>query len=182
MKKYAAVAGALAVGAISGSAHGQLKYEGFWFNDTFGSTGFARMDLVVTVTTVTMSMDLDGFVFGLQDPDPLVLNGTVDAALNVTFPDIVDPFYGTVGGTIDSAGNVDIDMLNAGAGTFARVELSGSATLLETRMRYDIFPTGNEPSAPINGRIELDFVPAPSSFSAVGVMGLLCGVRRRRVN
>lgn len=53
------------------------QYEGSWFNDTFSSTGAARIRIEVAGDTGTLGVDLDGPVFGGLDPPEVTFTGTV---------------------------------------------------------------------------------------------------------
>jgi hypothetical protein len=69
-------------------------WEGTWKNTTFGSEG----PITITGTvyqdgTVTMEVDVGGFVFGLIDPDPQTYTGTYDAN-GVLFSILDDPIFG----------------------------------------------------------------------------------------
>jgi hypothetical protein len=48
-------------------------YAGDWFNTTFGSTGTATAEVTLDGTTVTVTMELGGNVFGVGTTDPVVL-------------------------------------------------------------------------------------------------------------
>jgi hypothetical protein len=48
-------------------------YGGDWFNTTFGSTGTATAEVTLDGTTVTVTMELGGNVFGVGTTDPVVL-------------------------------------------------------------------------------------------------------------
>jgi hypothetical protein len=49
-------------------------YTGTWKNSTFGSTGALKLNLTITKTNITGSLDLDGPVFGAGDPPPIPFN------------------------------------------------------------------------------------------------------------
>ena len=86
-----------AVAGIAGS------YEGEWRNTTFGSTGPIEITLTVEDDgTVTVEMDLGGFVFGESDPDPesMVFNIS-DTTEGATVESVV---FGTMTLSIAGAG------------------------------------------------------------------------------
>lgn len=80
------------------------NYVGQWDNTTFGSTGSITIDVVSTPSTVTMTVDLGGFVFGLADPPPITLPFTISgnqATLNI----VGDPLLGDLSVTIGDDGS-----------------------------------------------------------------------------
>jgi len=71
------------------------EYTGDWTNTTFGSTGPMTTSIDITDDgTVTLAMDLGGFVFGESDPDPEVLVfGVLEVVQGV---DIESAVFGTM--------------------------------------------------------------------------------------
>jgi hypothetical protein len=48
------------------------EWEGTWVNNTFSSTGAASLLIEVNPSGLaTLTLDLDGFIFGMLDPDPV---------------------------------------------------------------------------------------------------------------
>lgn len=90
-------------------------YEGSWNNTTFMSTGPLTIELTIQGDKVKGSFDLDGFVFGAVDPDPIKFNTTLDSQGKGTFTK-VDPKLGKVVVTFDDKGNLDIVITNIPAG------------------------------------------------------------------
>ena len=81
------------------------EYEGEWNNTTFGSSG-AMFVSVLEVNTeagfILIETDLDGNVFGAADPDPFVIEISIDGDnLHVGFSE----FMGASTFEIDEAGN-----------------------------------------------------------------------------
>ncbi len=175
----------IAIGAIAGSsaaAGAQLNlgtFEGQWDNLTFDSTGAASM-LVESLggADISITIDLDGNVFGGEDPDPFVITGTVGGAGFVADP-FNDPEFGTMSGGVDLAGNVAIDLANAGGGFFSLVTLRGVAAGDSIDIDYEIFtPASGDPFAV--GELNLDrVIPSPGGLTLFGIGGFLITRRKR---
>ncbi len=71
------------------------EYTGDWTNTTFGSTGPMTASIDISDDgTVTLAMDLGGFVFGESDPDPEVLVfGVLEVVQGV---DVESAVFGTM--------------------------------------------------------------------------------------
>jgi hypothetical protein len=131
-------------------------------NETFvGSTGPATLDVTVSGTGITFSLDLGGFVFGVGDPPPIVATGTANPDGTITLDGVAgNAVYGDVSGDSETDGSFGIDLMDASNGNFALVEIRGTWTPTELRSRYDIYPSVGGPVF-ATGRFELDFVPPP---------------------
>ena len=171
-----------AIAATSAVASAQLdlgQFEGQWDNNTFGSTGAASM-LVESLggADVSLTIDLDGFVFGGDDPDPFTITGTVGATGFVADP-FMNPGFGTFSGGVDENGVVAIDLIDAAEGAFSLVTLRGTAIGDSVQLDYEIF-TPNSPTAPFAiGEINMRLVPAPGSIALFGIGGLIISRRKR---
>ena len=175
----------MVIGAIAGCsavAGAQLNlgtFEGQWDNTTFGSTGAAFM-LVESLggADLSITVDLDGFVFGMGDPDPFTITGTVGAGGFVADP-FGDPLFGTMSGGVDLAGNVAIDLAGAGAGAFDLVTLRGTAAGDLVHIEYEIFEfVGAGPFAV--GVLHLDrVIPTPGTLALLGIGGVVMTRRKR---
>ncbi len=161
----AAVAMAAAGSAVMGADQTQ-RWEGSWFNDTFGSSGPATVDVTICGTTLTFTLDLGGFVFGASDPAPVTTTGMLNGDGSFDFGMTTNhPVYGTASGGVDAAGNVTLDLMNASG--FGLIEIRGTWTPTEFRTRYDIFFTPGG-SVFATGTLEMDFVPGPCPCDADG--------------
>jgi len=79
-------------------------YTGQWDNLTFSSSGSLVIDVVSTPSTVTMTVDLGGFVFGLADPPPITLPLTISGN-QATFNIVGDPLIGDLSVTVGDDGS-----------------------------------------------------------------------------
>ena len=72
------------------------RWEGTWSNETFSNSGEVVVEVEVNDDgTVRAVGDLDGYVFGISDPEPRELLGTYSTA-GVTFALNSDSFFGDV--------------------------------------------------------------------------------------
>jgi len=164
--------------AIAGAQLNLGNFEGQWDNWTFGSSGAASMmveslggaDLMITV-------DLDGNVFGGSDPDPFVITGTVGVTGFVADP-FADPLFGTMSGGVDLAGNVAIDLADAG-GFFELVTLRGTAVGDVVHIDYEIFEfIGAGPFA--IGTLHMErVIPSPGGMTLFAIGGFMVTRRKR---
>ena len=152
-------------------------YVGSWFNITFSSTGAATITFVSVGNDVTWTTDMDGFVFGLMDPGPVVLNGTVVAGEIVINQTVAS--YGNVAGTIDlNSGvvNVIVNMV-PGRPEFADITVTGTIVAgASFDLEYSIDVLGG----PFTGTLNLaqggTAVPSLSHWGQIGlVLSLIAG-------
>lgn len=170
------------VSMIGAAAQAQLNlgsFEGQWDNTTFGSSGGAFL-LVESLggADVSLTIDLDGFVFGQGDPDPFVITGTVGPTGFEVDP-FDSPTFGEMTGGVDEFGVVAIDLTDAADGAFSLVTLRGTAVGDSVELDYSIF-TPNDPTAPFAvGEINMYRVPAPGGLVLCGFGGVLVARRKR---
>ncbi|QNN20841.1 hypothetical protein HED60_00675 [Planctomycetales bacterium ZRK34] len=155
-------------------------YVGGWHNITFGSTGDASANVQITgPTAVTVSLDLDGNVFGGSDPTPLVLMGAIQMDGSVLFDDVMGhPTYGDVSGaSISPTGDVSAIGVNVPAVFIDTFELGGGFTTEEhADLTYIVTFTDTSTA---NGTITLDRVPEPAALAVLSVGAALLPTRRR---
>ncbi len=85
------------------------EWEGMWINNTFGSSGAASLIIEVDPSGVaTLTLDLDGFVFGMFDPDPLVYTANFGGA-RIDFDVSGDPVFGDFLATGLADGTISIE-------------------------------------------------------------------------
>ncbi len=83
-------------------------WRGEWRNLTFGSSGGIHATVNAEEDgTLTFTVDLDGFVFGALDPDPISYSGNFDAE-GVVFNIPGDPLFGDLSITVTEDGEVAI--------------------------------------------------------------------------
>ncbi len=175
----------IAIGAIAGCsavAGAQLNlgdFEGQWDNFTFGSSGAASM-LIESLggADISITIDLDGNVFGQADPPAFVITGSVGATGFVADP-FADPGFGTMSGGVDLAGNIAIDLADAAGGFFPLITLRGIAFGDSVDIDYEIFDQIGAPAFAV-GELNMDrVVPTPGGLALFGIGGFLV-VRRKR--
>lgn len=180
MRTQIAIGAIAGISAIAGAQTLNIgTFEGDWNNTTFGSTGASSMlvedlgggDFAITI-------DLDGFVFGGPDPDPIFLAGSVVGDVFTVTP-FSDPTFGDVSGGIDALGAASFDMVGAGGGAFSLVTLRGTAVGDVIDLDYEIFtPAAGIPFAV--GTVHMDrIVPSPGGMALFGIGGLMVTRRKR---
>ena len=165
--------------AVAGAQLNLGTFEGQWDNHTFGSSGGATM-LVESLggADISLTVDLNGFVFGGDDPDPFVITGTLGAT-GFTPDPFMNPAFGTMSGGVDEFGNVSIDLADAANGDFSLVTLRGIAAGDTVELDYEIF-LANGPTAPFAvGELNMYWVPSPGGMTLFGIGGALV-LRRKR--
>jgi hypothetical protein len=85
------------------------EWEGMWINNTFGSSGAASLIIEVDPSGIaTLTLDLDGFVFGMWDPDPLTYTANFGGG-RIDFDVSGDPVFGDFLATGLADGTVSIE-------------------------------------------------------------------------
>jgi hypothetical protein len=178
MHTYFAIGAIAGITAVAGAQLNLGLYEGGWENTTFGSSGGASMLIEhLGGADIQITVDLDGFVFGGEDPDPFVITGTVGPTGFVADA-FDDPEFGTMSGGVDENGVVAIDLANAAQGFFSLVTLRGTAIDDSINLDYEIFtPASGDPFAV--GVLNLDRVPSPGGVALFGIGGLMITRRKR---
>ncbi len=167
-------------------------YVGDWTNTTFGSTGSAVFDVVLTATTYSVSADLGGSVFGLGDPPALLLSGALEGDGSAVLSAVGDPAFGTVAGTVSNTGVIAaaFSALPPPAGfVVASVTVTGTFTALLIDLDYTVLFAGGDPGGVEGtdfalGTVSATVVPVPPSLVLMlsGFMPLAAAwaMRRRR--
>lgn len=152
-----------------------VDYEGQWHNLTFNSTGAARATVTKTLPAVSVSLDLDGNVFGGLNPAPLVLSGIASPDGSVAFTPINGhATYGDVTASTSTLGVLTAACANV-PGQVSTVLLTGTTSPALIDLTYDItFDTG---STGANGTVLMRAIPEPTSIAALTT---ILWVRRRR--
>ncbi|MEJ2550127.1 MAG: hypothetical protein P8Z41_07635 [Anaerolineales bacterium] len=120
------------------------SWSGEWHNITFGSSGAVSATVSADEEgTLTISLDLDGSVFGASDPDPVIYSGNFDAEGAVfTIPG--DPLFGDLTITITEYGEVVIVGESVPDERIDKVSAVGTVTPEEISLEYIVaFTTGD---------------------------------------
>jgi hypothetical protein len=135
--------------AFSGILYAQFDptdFEGFWrgtwFNNTFMSTDSAFLSVTIDqgASALEAVLDLDGNVFGGNDPDPVTLFGTYD---NNGFSAMGNSStYGDIFLSGDAAGNITGRMPNVPNPAIDSTTLSGTYTETNIDLTYIVYFTG----------------------------------------
>lgn len=102
-----------------------VVYEGTWKNNTFDTSGPLRIEVDQTATSTTITIDLDGPVFGQGDPPPFSFDVPIDEDGEGEFS-VSGTQIGDVRGSIEGDGEVDIDITNIPGGFLSDVEMDGT--------------------------------------------------------
>ncbi|MEQ9453656.1 MAG: PEP-CTERM sorting domain-containing protein [Phycisphaeraceae bacterium] len=155
-------------------------YDGDWFNTTFSSTG--NMDFTFTSdgSSVTVSIQLGGFVFGFPAPAaPLVYSFPINGGTGeIDFATVGDPLLGDITGSADSSGNVSLFATNfavtSPAFGFDSFSISGTASDGVIDFDYTIEASGTVFAV---GEINAVQIPEPASVALLS-LGMLALTRR----
>ncbi len=119
-------------------------WSGEWRNTTFGSSGAVSATVSADEDgTMTFSVDLDGFVFGALDPDPVTYSGNFDAE-GAVFNIPGDPLLGDLTITVTADGEVVIVGESVPDERIDKVSAVGTVTPEEISLEYIVtFTTGD---------------------------------------
>lgn len=183
------LAAALCLPAVAGTivpTAGVLT--GTWENTTFSSAGSLSFGFEVVGSDFTVTLDLDGNVFGGADPGPLVLTGMfTDAAGNGTFAAAGHPTYGDVSGTLGTFTQVEMLMQVNRNGILDTV-IEGALTPAGAPTEFDgTYRVNFTEAGSLGGGAEgedfalgtLSAVPEPA-VGLLAALGLSGWLRRRR--
>ncbi|MFM9997170.1 MAG: integrin alpha [Phycisphaerales bacterium] len=102
-------------------------YAGTWTNTTFSSSGAIRADGVIVASTLTMTIDADGGVFGLPDPPPFTLSGPITAG-GWSAALTGHAVFGDLSVSVNAAGQVTINGSNPPSGFITTYTATGTFT------------------------------------------------------
>ncbi len=129
-------------------------WRGTWYNITFSSTDSAFLDINVDEVnnTLSMTLDLDGNVFGGSDPDPVTMTGNYDEnGFSITGN---SPTYGDMYFTGDAAGFINGRLPNVPNPAIDSTTMNGTYTINNIVLYYLVYFTGGGGTA--NGIISLE--------------------------
>jgi len=113
------------------------NWDGAWYNHTFGSTGAATLQVTYSAAsqTLTVTVDMDGSVFGGSDPPPETITTTLTGAGFTVTRDSV--YFGDIAITIDTNGVVTGELSDPGAG-IETVKIEGAVTATQIMIKYTV--------------------------------------------
>lgn len=169
-----------------------ITLAGMWNNTTFASSG--DLDFIYDVTpagAITITLDVDGPVFGGSDPAPLIMTGTVTnpgtgaAVFGTTSTHAI---FGDVSGTVTAFTAVHMDMINIPDVGIADATIDGTLAPAATptsfdgtyRVNFTTMPQGPPEEGQDFAIGTLTAVPEPASASLFGLSSLVLLMRRRR--
>lgn len=112
------------------------NWSGSWTNHTFGSTGDARMTIDVSPDgTASLTLDLDGLVFGLVDPEAATYPGSYTEG-GAVFIVSDDPVFGELSIVVDPGGNVLVSAPDVPSSNILSLSATGSLTTEALHLDY----------------------------------------------
>jgi hypothetical protein len=115
-------------------------WGGAWNNLTFLTTGGLSFDIDIDLATgnVTIIVDIDGNAFGLPDPDPVTITGTIDENGDITIDENTE--LGDADITLSQDGTFTATLTNA----LGEVQITGSYSPVHVAFTYTIVAGGEE--------------------------------------
>jgi hypothetical protein len=114
------------------------EWRGMWINNTFASTGAARLLIEVDPSGMaTLTFDLDGYVFGLFDPDPITYTANFGGG-RIDFDVSDDPVFGDflASGLADGTVSIEAELIPVEG--IATLFAEGTFTPLEIHLTYTV--------------------------------------------
>jgi hypothetical protein len=116
-------------------------WTGTWINNASQNkgTGIMTIALDTVAQSMTFTVDLDGLVFGIQNPQPLTFSGpytTTGISLNVPTP------IGTLTATIAQGGQITGNVVAAPLLPITRIDFTGTATPTTVTINFTLTLTG----------------------------------------
>ena len=154
-----------------------VTYAGSWTNTTFGSTGSVKIDVVTVGPDVTVTADMGGFVFGIGDPPPVTVFGTIAGGAQ-TFSLVGDPTFGDVSAAIDVLGNLTAMLTNVPHPGISQVTATGTADANTIHVDYTVTFTPAYGGGTAVGTMDAA-VPEPATVVLLSLGAAALAIRRR---
>lgn len=154
------------------------RYEGYWQNQTFNTSGDASFDVAISGSTITVTIDLDGSVFGGTDPDPFILPGTISGD-DISFSLTNDPLFGDLTASINAAGDVNANAVFDQPFFLSSAEMSGTVNVNADYLNLSYVLNVSGSSDQYFGFVNATLVPEPAG-AALLLAGALSLIAQRR--
>ena len=132
------------------------EWQGMWINNTFSSSGAASLIIEVAPSGVaTLTLDLDGFIFGMLDPDPITYTAQFGGGrIDLDVSD--DPVFGDFLASGLDDGSVSIEAELIPVEDIARLTAEGTFAPEGIHLNYTVEFFGG---AEATGEVHLTRVP-----------------------
>lgn len=116
------------------------RFSGQWYNNTFGSNGDASIEIVeVAPGVLEGTIDLDGNVGGMSDPDPLVRQAELaDFTGLIDYESEDELINGTFGLTLTPQGDISYSVEDIGIGNFFSFNATGTREGTSISLDYQV--------------------------------------------
>ena len=114
------------------------EWRGMWINNTYGSTGAARLLIEVDPSGMaTLTFDLDGMIFGMFDPDPITYTANLGSG-RIDFDVSDDPVFGDflASGLADGTVSIEAELIPVEG--IATLFAEGTFTPQEINLTYTV--------------------------------------------
>ncbi len=131
----------------------QGTWSGSWTNDTFGSTGAASLSIENNQApgSIKLTIDLDGFVGGLLDPDPEALISTISNNGDINYSGQID-LLGPLTFTLGNDGQITINANNIDVSGFDSFTATGTLSESQLNLNYTVtFSGGSTATGTVTG-------------------------------
>ena len=122
------------------------EWSGEWRNITFGSSGAVSASFLAEEDgTAAFTIDLDGFVFGALDPDPMTYTGSFSSE-GAVFDIPADPLFGDLTITVTAEGEISITGELVPVEGIAQISAIGTISSEEMHLDYTVTFSAGEPA------------------------------------
>jgi hypothetical protein len=122
------------------------EWSGEWRNITFGSSGAVSATFAAEEDgTAAFTIDLDGYVFGAFDPDPMTYTGSFSSE-GAVFDIPTDPLFGDLTITATTDGEISIEGNLVPIEGIAQISATGTITAEEIHLDYTVTFSAGDPA------------------------------------
>ncbi len=156
-------------------------YVGTWTNNTFASSGPISFDYSVVGTAVTFVLDVGGSAFGIGDPPPFAMTGTMNPNGSITMNPLSDPMFGDLTASISPTGAITGSGTNIPDPRIESLTVTGQFNIgVDIHADYVVTFSPAFGGGTAEGDMDATLIPEPATMALVGLglAGLV--VRKRR--